>query len=173
MVLSASLGCTADPVVSTGPSPSPSPFTANFNGLFIGSVELFDVGGGECVGGDLGGNLGVSDFITMTITQKQSEASVVLRSAVSGFQCTYSGNVSLGTMAASTQSCNLPTFFTCSNGQLRILEATSSTLTATINGDTATGILATTFNVSREDEQQKKIAVTSLSTRERFDAVRR
>ena len=168
----ASLACGDTPASPT--SSTTSPFAANFNGFYSESMRLTGVSGGECVGADLTARLSSVDVGTLTITQKQSDVTVVVRSATTGLQCTYEGNASLATFAVSVRSCDAAQInFGCSNGQSRTLELVGSTITATISGNTTTGTVATTYNVFARGTNAQTTPVAGLVTQQQFTAARR
>ena len=114
--------------------------------------------------------MGSVDVGTVAITQKQSDVTAIVRSATTGLQCSYAGNTRSGVFAVNAASCDASKlFFQCTTGQTRILETVGSTLTGTIAGDTTSGNVATSYNVS--DQDGKPLA--GLVTQQSFSATRR
>jgi hypothetical protein len=161
----------------TGPSSTSSPFVTQFAGMWVGSMRLTNVVGGECVGADLGTRVaaGAQDIGTVTITQQQGDVSAVVRSTTTGLTCQYDGNAALATFSASASSCDEKNIvYQCSNGNARVLEVIGSTMTATIDGNTTSGIVATSYNVFAESEDEnKRKPVAGLTLQQQFTAVRR
>jgi hypothetical protein len=174
-VLVLALGSIAceNPSGPTSPSTT-SPFAAQFGGLYTGAMTLTAVNGGECAGTDLAGTLGSTDEGTIAITQNQSDVSAVVRSATTGLQCSYTGNASFATFAVNARSCDAEQIlFACSNGQSRVLELVGSTITATVAGKTATGTVATSYNVyANSTVESIRTPIAGLVTQQTFTAVR-
>jgi hypothetical protein len=148
------------------------------DGLYVGTLVLSAVGSGECVGADLQANdIGKINNSTVSITtQQQYDVTAIVRSFSTGLFCTYKGNTRSGLFAAndaSDRTCNSEILLQCTNGNSRILIPVGSTITASVSGNTASGIVATTFNVLREDSTGKRFAVGGLTTQETFNATRR
>jgi hypothetical protein len=124
------------------------------DGLYVGTLELSAVASGECVGADLQGDIGKINASTVSITtQQQYDVTAIVRSFSTGLFCTYKGNTRSGLFAAndaSDRTCNSEILLQC-----------------------ASGIVATTFNVLREDSTGKRFAVAGLTTQETFNATRR
>ena len=143
------------------------------DGLYTGSLELATVRGGECVGSDLSDRIGDADLNTVSITTRRAfEVSATVRSFTTGLYCSYSGDTRSALLAASDVSCNREVLYQCSNGNTRVIVPIASTMTALVAGNTATGTVATSFNVYSE-EAGKRVPVAGLITQERFDATRR
>jgi hypothetical protein len=149
----------------------------SLDGLYLGSLTLSAVNRGECVGADLQANIGVVDGSTVSMTtQQQYDVTAIVRSFSTGLFCTYKGNTRSGLFAANDandRTCNAEILFQCSNGASRILVPVGSTITASVSGNAASGIVATTFNVFREDDRGTRFAVAGLTTQETFNATRR
>jgi len=165
-------GCGESPIPT---SPTVSPFVTQFDGLWNGALTLSasGVSGGECVGTDLQAAGPSIDVGTVSITQKETDVSAVVRSATTGLSCQYDGAAGLAKVALNSQSCNAEIAFQCSNGNTRLLDPVGSTLTATQNDGAINGVVASTFNVFSVDSQGQKKPVAGLTTRELFTAVRR
>ena len=170
--LFATAACGEDPLMPV--SPSDSPFATQFTGLWNGTMQLSAVSGGECVGDDLRASTATGptfDFGTVAITQKQSDVTAVVRSATTGLSCQYRGTASLAGFALSSESCDAPVLFRCSNGNARVLEPIGSTMTVRQSANQTTGIVTTSYNVfsdSTEVNQRKPIA--GLTTQHQFAA---
>jgi len=150
----------------------------SLDGLYLGSLALSAVSSGECVGADLQAhNIGIVNASTVSITtQQQYDVTAIVRSFSTGLFCTYKGNTRSGLFAANDandRTCNAEILFQCSNGASRILVPVGSTITAAVSGNAASGVVATTFNVFREDNNGTRFAVAGLTTQESFNATRR
>jgi hypothetical protein len=157
------------------PAPAtPSPFIANFNGFHAEAMILTDVGGGECVGDDLRTQIGSVDLGTITVSQKETDVTAVVRSATTGLECTYEGEASLAAFAVSSRTCDgARILFRCSNGQARALELVRSTITAAMSGSTTTGIVSASYNVfSPASGSTPQTPVGGLVTQQQFSARR-
>jgi hypothetical protein len=144
------------------------------DGLYVGSLVLSGAQGGECVGADLmANNIGAVNGSTVSITtQQQFDVTAIVRSFSTGIYCTYRGNTRSGLFAANDVSCNAEVFFQCTNGNTRILVPVGSTITASASGNNASGVVASSFNVFRE-ENGRRVPVAGLVTQEAFNATRR
>ena len=143
------------------------------DGLYTGSLELASVRGGECVGADLSELIGDADLNTVSIsTRREFEVSATVRSFTTGLYCSYRGDTRSALFAVNDVSCNREVLYQCSNGNTRIVVPIASTMTAFVSGNTATGTVATSFNVYSE-ESGRRVPVAGLVTQERFDATRR
>jgi hypothetical protein len=138
---------------------------------------LTRVSGGECVGADLNLATGSLDVGTVTIAQDANDVTAVVRSATTGLRCTYTGKASFATFAANYQSCDFTEIlFACTTGEARILTLVGSTITATIAGTGTEGVVATSYNVYAEVEQNgqiRRVPVGGLITEQEFSAGRR
>ena len=162
----------------TAPTASQAPFVGQFAGTWSGALVLTPSGvsGGECVGADLiaGATLGSSfDQNTVNVTQKDSDVSAIVRSATTGLSCQYDGTAALTSFALSSVSCDAEILFQCSNGNPRVLKPVGSTITATQNGDRASGVVTTTYNVFSVDSQNNEKPVAGLTVQQQFTAIRR
>ena len=159
----------------TSPTPAQSPFVSQFGGYWNGSLTMSDVRGGECVGQDLRTTIGSRDIGTVVIAQTRTDVAATTRSETTGLVCRYQGTAGLAAFSVSTAECDVSELlFQCANGSSRVLEQVASTMTATLNGNTATGTVATWYNVfadSTVEEQRRPVA--GLITEQRFTAFRR
>ena len=181
-VMAASMvaGCgpnlTATPTSPT-PTPTQSPFISRFGGFWDGSTTLVRVSGGECVGADFrASDIGSVDVGAVVISQTQTDVTAVVRSSTTGLSCRYSGTAGPGAFSLSAGKCEgvSETLVQCSNGSSRILEQIGSTVTATLNGNAATGTVSTFFNVfSRSTEEDERVPVAGMIVEEQFTAIRR
>jgi len=153
-------------------------------GVFDGTMVLATVSGGECVGADLSTRGGSTDQGTVSIlvqtpsgqsptpapTPSALEVKAFTRSISTGLQCSYNGNARAGFFSAGMESCDVEKdlFFQCTNGATRILTPVGTSLTGSITGNTVSGNVGTTFNVS--DAERKPIA--ALVVQHTFTAVR-
>lgn len=175
LAMTGTLACGERGGTPTSPSTAgTTPFTAQFGGLYSGTMTLSGVAGGECVAVDLAATRGTVNHVTMAVTQERSDLTAVVRSATDGLQCTYEGNASFATFAVSSKSCDAERIlFQCANGQSRVLELVGSTITGTIAGNTATATVATTYNVFADSTQTPSgTSVSGLTTQQQFTAVR-
>jgi len=148
------------------------------DGLYVGTLVLSAVSGGECVGADLQSQFvgGINASTVSITTQQQYDVTAIVRSLSTGLFCTYKGNSRTGLFAANDvndRTCNATILFQCSNGNSRILVPVGSTITAAVSGNSASGVVATTFNVYREDDAGTRHPVAGLTTQETFNATRR
>jgi hypothetical protein len=157
-------------------APTSSPFAVSFSGLYTGSTTLSNVSGGECVGADYAAQIAAAapDVGTVTITQERSDITAVVRSATTGLTCRYRGNASLATFALTADECDVETvIFGCSNGQARVLELVGSTMTATMAGTTADGVVATFYNVFADStEVGRRKPISGMVLQHSFTAQR-
>jgi hypothetical protein len=172
LLAAGSLACEEPSAAPT--SPSPSPFAAQFSGLYTGTITLENVNGGDCVGNDMALTIGSTQNSTIAITQDASNVSAVVRSASTGLQCSYAGQASFATFAVNASSCDAAqVLFQCSNGQSRVLELVGSTITGTVTGKTTTGTVASTYNVfAQSTVEEIRVPVAGLVTQQTFTAVR-
>ncbi len=174
LVSAAAAGCGQTPITPT--ESSQFVFATPIGGTWSGSLLLRTVNGGECVGADLKpvADSGTSvDDGTVTVVQQGSDVSATVRSATTGLTCQYDGSASVNSFALSSKSCNAEVFYQCANGSPRVLVPLGSTLTATQNGSTATGVVATSYNVFSVDAQNERKPLTGLTTQQQFTATRR
>lgn len=170
-------GC--GPNLNNPASPTPvttqSPFISQFGGFYNGSLTLTRVAGGECVGQDYQSAIGVVDVGTVVISQAQTDVTAVVRSASTGLSCRYQGSAGPGAFALNAQSCDIDEIlFQCTNGASRVLEPIGSTVTATLSGTSATGVVATSYNVFSDNEEEGvRKPVAGLILEQQFSAVRR
>ena len=166
---------TATPTSPTTTTPGQSPFVSRVNGFYNGELTLSNVRGGECAGDFYRAQLGTQDLGTVVINQNQTEVTAIVRSATNGVACRYQGAVGLGAFALSTQQCEVPELLLqCANGAARVLEQVGSTMTAQMAGGTATGTVATWYNVfAVSTEEDKRVPVAGLVLEQQFTAVRR
>jgi hypothetical protein len=176
-LLAAIASAACENATPTSPTTAQSPFVTQLVGMWTGSTQLTSVSGGECVGADLRAAVAAGTSPsqnTLTITQTLSDVTAVVRSTTSGTTCSYRGNAALATFALSDESCDREIVFQCSTGQTRILAPIGSTITATVSGNTATGTVATSYNVfSESTEEAQRRPVAGLTTQSQFTAVRR
>ena len=179
LVLSAALiamgglvGCGESP---TSPTANQSSFVVGqFAGTWTGATVLSGVSGGECVGEDLRNSVPVPDQGTVSLTQKSTDVTAVIRSSSTGLTCQYDGSASFTGFAASAVSCDKEILFQCSNGQSRILRPIGSTFTATQNGITATGTVTTSYNVFFVDPvTHDELPLAGLTVESQLSAIRR
>jgi hypothetical protein len=111
----------------------------------------------------------------VVINQTQSDVTAIIRSATTGVACRYAGAAGLGAFSLHTQQCEVPELLLqCANGASRVLEQVGSTLTAQMAGSTATGTVATWYNVfAQSTEEDKRVPVAGLILEQQFTAVRR
>ena len=167
---------TATPTSPTATTPAQSPFVTQFGGFWNGALTLSGVRGGECVGQEYLARLGSVDVGTVVISQTQTDVTAIIRSATTGLNCRYQGSAGPGAFSLSTQKCEgiSETLYLCANGASRVLEQIGSTVTATMSGNTATGTVATYFNVfSESTEEDRRKPVAGFIVEEQFTAVRR
>ena len=166
------VGCGENP---TSPTANQEPFVVGqFAGTWTGGTVPVSVSGGECVGDDLRTSGASLNQGTVTLTQKSTDVTAVVRSESTGLTCQYNGTASLTGFAASSVSCDADILFQCSNGQTRILRPIGSVLTATQNGITANGTVTTSYNVFSKDpvtNQEKPVA--GLTIESQLSAIRR
>lgn len=173
MVVACALaGCAENPV---SPTPGQSPFiTGQFAGTWSGATVANRVSGGECVGADLRASTPGINQGTVTLTQKASDISAVIRSETTGLTCRYDGSASFTGFAATAVSCDAEILFQCSNGAARILRPIGSTFTAAQNGNTATGTVTTSYNIFFLDPVTRlEIPVAGMTIESQFTAIRR
>jgi hypothetical protein len=166
---------TATPTSPTT-TPAQSPFVSRFGGFWDGATTVVRVTGGECVGEEYFSHFGTDDFGSVVISQTQTDVNFVVRSRTTGLSCRYSGTAGPGAFSLSTQRCEgvSETLVRCSNGAARVLEQIGSTVTATLNGNTATGTVATYFNVFADSTVvEERRPVAGMIVEEQFTAVRR
>ena len=167
------LGCGENP---TSPTTLQTPFQGQFGGTWSGATLLTGVIGGECVGADLRASAAGSSFDqgTISVAQTASNLTAVVRSSTTGLSCRYDGSAAFTSFALSAVSCDdAEVFFQCSNGSSRVLNLVGSTMTATQTGNTATGFVTSTYNVSSVDSQGRPIPVAGLTLQHQFTALRR
>jgi hypothetical protein len=163
-------GCAENP---TSPTANQLPFTADFAGTWAGATLPVSVSGGECVGDDLRAATPSINQGTVTMTQKATDISAVIRSETTGLTCRYDGSASLNGFAATAMSCDAEILFRCSNGQPRILRPVGSTFTAVQNGFTAQGTVTTSYNVFFLDPAtNREIPVAGMTIESQFTAIR-
>jgi hypothetical protein len=172
VVACALAGCAENPVT---PTPGQSPFiTGEFAGTWSGATVAARVSGGECVGADLRASVPGIDQGTVTLTQNAADVSAVIRSATTGLTCRYDGSASFTGFALTAVSCDAEILFQCSTGQSRILRPIGSTLTATQNGSTARGTIATSYNIFGIDPTTKEeTPIAGMRVESDFTATRR
>lgn len=178
LVLSAALvatgsliGCGENP---TSPTANQLPFVGSFAGTWSGATAPVRISGGECVGDDLRASGPSLNQGTVSLTQKATDVSAVIRSETTGLTCQYDGTASLTSFAASSVSCDAEILFRCSTGQPRILRPVGSTFTASQDGTTARGTVTTTYNVFFLNPlTNKEEPVAGLTVESAFTAIRR
>jgi hypothetical protein len=172
-------GCGETPIPTS--ATSRSLFSQELGGLWLGDLKLSGVADGECVGADLRAvisgadpDTGVApDSGTVTVTQTGAEMTAVVRSSTTGLSCSYSGSAGASLFALSAVSCDeKEVFFQCTDGQTRVLDLDGSTMTAFARGGEATGTVASSYNVSRIDDDGQKKPVARLTVQYRFEAER-
>ena len=165
-----------------GETPSPtsptnrSLFSQELAGAWLGDLQIRAVSAGECVGDDLRASTALGggfDEGTVTVTQAGTDVTATVRSITTGLSCSYAGTAGPSLFALSAVACNdREIFFQCSNGQTRILDLLGSTMNAFSRATTASGTVASSYNVSRRDEDGVKVPVAGLTIQYQFEAVR-
>jgi len=174
VVAAATVGCGESPIAAT--PPGQLPFVTPLGGLWSGSLTLTGASGGECVGNELRAAAAAGtapDQGTVSVTQDGSDVAAIVRSATTGLTCDYKGTSSLNSFALSAVSCSEEVFYQCADGSPRVLVPIGSTLTATQSGTTASGVVATSYNVFSINDNNERKPLAALSTRSDFTASRR
>jgi hypothetical protein len=167
-------GCGETPIPS---SPTrTSLFASSLSGNWLGELQLVTAAGGECVGADLRADViagGGLDEGTVAVAQSGTEMTALVRSVTTGLSCSYSGTAGVSLFALSAVSCDeKEVFFQCTNGETRVLDLLGSTMNAFARAGEASGVVASSYNVSRLDADGRKRPVAGLTVQYQFDAVR-
>jgi hypothetical protein len=167
-------GCGETPI-PTEPTRT-SLFFPALSGNWLGALQLVTASGGECVGADLRADVlagGGLDEGTVAVAQTGTEMTALVRSVRTGLSCSYSGTTGVSLFALSAVSCDQKeVFFQCTNGQSRVLDLIGSTMNAFTRGGEASGIVASSYNVSFVDAAGQKRPVAGLTLQYQFDAAR-
>jgi hypothetical protein len=167
-------GCGETPI-PTEPTRT-SLFASSLSGNWLGDLQLVRVLGGECVGADLQADLDAGrglDEGTVAVEQTGAQMTAIVRSQTTGLTCSYAGTAGVSLFALSAVSCDdKEVFFRCTNGEPRVLDLLGSTMNAFARGGEASGVVASSYNVSVLDDQGTKKPVAGLTLQYEFAAVR-
>jgi hypothetical protein len=129
-----------------GSATSPSETTAQVAGVWRATARLNNVSGGECVGPLL--STGNTSTATIQISQAGPNLNATVTDTSTGATSRYSGTVGANTLTLNWQSCDLCVVrVQCPNGAIRDVSIQTDSITATVNGSTASGTEAETYNV--------------------------
>ena len=140
----------AAPTWACGGSPtSPSSQVAQVGGVWGVTSRVTSVTGGECLASIFQLLVGAADTGTMQITQSGSSLTAISTSDSDGSSTSYTGTAGASSVALNETSCSACNLIgaTCPSGAQRDYRLQTGGVNATINGSTATGTAAESYNV--------------------------
>lgn len=164
-----SIGCAGD---SGSSSPAaPSPRVAQVGGLWAYSSTLTAISGGECIGPMLQAVVGRRTTGTIRIQQAGAILTATFTADQSGANCTYSGTAGSSSFALNVMSCTANDLLgvTCPDGSVRNVRLTTGGVNASVNGGTAVGTEADTYNVTTTSGA----AIAAMTRNSNFGASKR
>lgn len=131
-----------------GDSPT-APSVAQVSGVWLATVNLTSVSGGECVGATIAALGQPAQTFTVQISQTGSALTATATSTSTGVSTTYSGTAGANSIALNATSSSAANIFgfPCLSGALRDLQLQSEGVTATVNGASANGTASARYNV--------------------------
>jgi hypothetical protein len=129
-------------------SPPPGNLTA-----WSGNRTLTGVTGGDCVGQVLAASIGSASTYDLRVTENGSSLTAVATDRMTGFTVNYAGTADGSSILLEPHGLYSPGSFPfrnypCGGGQVRYLELNTSTITATVSGNTVTGTVVDEFYVA-------------------------
>jgi hypothetical protein len=145
VVVAAAIACGS----SGSPTAPATPTIVNVGGVWTGTSRITGVTGGECIGAILQGQVGSTSASTLQVTQNGSSLTVRATDPASGAFTDYSGTAGRDTVTlnGTYSSIGLLLDVVCPNGAHRDVRWQVGTITATVNGNSASGTSADTYNV--------------------------
>lgn len=154
-------------------SPSGPSSVAQVGGTWGYTARLTSVSGGECVGADLQGAVGLTDTGTLVITQTGTALTATQTIDTVQGACTYSGTARSGGFSLNLTRCDGGSFlygFPCSNGARRDVEFATNPIDGTLSGTMLSGTSTETYNVYSAGTTTRVGTLTLTGT---FTATRR
>ena len=136
-----------NPNAPSAPSPANQP-------AWVGSRTLTSVTGGECLGPVLAASIGSASRYDLAVTQNGGSLTVVATDRQTGFSMTYTGTAD-GTSMSLTPAKMFYTpgtfppleNFACGGAQVRDVGLNTSTISASVSGNTLTGTVVDEYYV--------------------------
>jgi hypothetical protein len=146
IVLIAVVICSCGGSSPTGPTGQK---VADAAGVWAYTSRVSTVSGGECVGAALQAAVGSSSTGTIQINQSGGSVTATTTDDSDGSSCSYSGTAGANSLALNATSCTIGeiTGIVCLNGARRDMRIQTSGINATLNGTSANGTAAETWNV--------------------------
>lgn len=117
-------------------------------GVWQYTARLSSVAGGECVGADFQAAIGQILTGTLSVTQNGANLTATSRDNATGSSCQYTGTAGRNSIALGWTSCDIGNLsWNCANGARRDLFMITNSVNATINGRSASGTQAESYNV--------------------------
>jgi hypothetical protein len=140
-----SVGCGSD-----SPTTPSAPIIAQVGGVWSVSTAFTSVSGGECVGSALATNVGARSTGTLQVQQAGSSLTATGTDDGTGASCSYTGTAGATTMALNITTCTASDIIgaQCANGSVRNVRLQTGASNLSVNGASASGTLARTYNVT-------------------------
>lgn len=134
---------------SSGPT-APTPTTVQVAGVWSVTETITSMSGGECFAAVFQSLVGTVSRGTMQVSQSGASLTATFTYDSSGASCSYQGTAGASSIALNLVSCTASDILgaTCPNSTARRdLRVQTGGINATVNGNTATGTSAETYNV--------------------------
>jgi hypothetical protein len=151
----------------------PTPTTAQVAGVWSVTETVTSVNGGECFAAIFQSTVGSASRGTMQVSQSGASLTATFTSDSTGGSCSYQGTAGSSSIALNLVSCTASDAIgaTCPNSTARRdVRLQTGGINATVNGNTATGTSAETYNVLVSGTGT---AVATLTSNASFTATRR